>query len=112
MKAVRQNVKDVNVIIELDKLEDLWRSRTHHGANKQRFGLPQEVALDELVSRNVPEEDRPKKNKQLEFNSRFATYVKSVIWNRTKSLGKNISKLKGLRSGMVSLSEYEHMASL
>lgn len=95
----------------LGKLEDLWRNRTRHGANKQKFGEHQEDMLDKIVKSFVPKTERPSKLKKLEIDSKFATYCKAITWNRQKALGKKISREKNIRSGMVSLSEYDYLGS-
>lgn len=111
MNAARQYVKDSNVISKLDELEWLWKNRTKHGASKQKFGLKQEKSLDDIVNKYVPCDKRPKKDAPLKFSKKFATYCKAIIWNRQKSLGKKITKEKTIRSGVVSLSEYDYLVS-
>jgi hypothetical protein len=110
MNVARSYVKDPDVIAALDKLESLWHNRTKHGANKQKFGEPQEQELERIIDRYVPDSDRPKKRQPLQFNRKFVTYCKAIIWNRQKSLGKKITKEKAIRSGQVSLSEYDYLS--
>ena len=111
MKVVRQYIKNKEDLNKLDELETAWLQRTSHGAGKSRYSQPQEEQLDALVHLYIPEEDRPKKDKLLDFNSRFATYVKSVTWNKIRNLGKSYTKMKSLRVGQISLSEYDYLGS-
>jgi hypothetical protein len=111
MRTAREYVTDPVVVAVLDELEFLWRNRTKHGANKQKFGEHQERLLDDIVDRHVPEPNRPKKTEPLQFNRKFITYCKAIIWNRQKSLGKKITREKTIRSGVVSLSEYDYLVS-
>jgi hypothetical protein len=43
------------------------------------------------------------------MDSKFATYCKAITWNAQKSLGKKITREKSIRTGMVSLSEYDYL---
>jgi len=111
MKIVRDYVRDEVVVTILDELENLWHNRTKHGANKQKFGRHQEILLDELVNRYVPSKVRPRKDAPLDIDKKFTTYCKAIIWNCQKSLGKKITREKSIRSGIVSLSEYDYLVS-
>jgi len=111
MKACRKYITDVAVKGVLAELEDLWCNRTKHGANKQKFGEHQEKMLETLVEKFVPVDDRPRRDKPLEITAKFTTYCKAVLWNRQKSLGKKITREKAIRSGIVSLSEYDYLVS-
>jgi len=111
MKIARQHIKDDVVLAVLEELEGLWRNRTKHGANKQKFGKHQEHLLDEIIYRYVPEASQPRKDAPLDINKKFTTYCKAIIWNCQKSLGKKITREKSIRSGIVSLSEYDYLVS-
>lgn len=111
MNICKKYVRDTAALKTLDRLEYLWKNRTKHGANKQKFGEREEVVLDEIVKLYVPESDRPSKDEPLKFNSKFITYCKAIIWNCQKNLGKKITREKSIRSGIVSLSEYDYLVS-
>lgn len=91
----------------LTSLKELWDNRTRHGANRQKFGPHQEELLDKLVRRFVPKNERPKRKARMSINPTFATYCKQIIWNAQRSLGKKITREKPLRTGLVSLSEFD-----
>ena len=93
----------------LKKLKNLWKNKTRHGANKQKFGPQEEKLLDKLVKGSVPVKQRPNKKEPLRMDSKFATYCKAITWNAQKSLGKKITREKSIRTGMVSLSEYDYL---
>ena len=93
----------------VDELEDLWNNRTRHGANRQKFGICQERVLDQIITKYVPKLYRPKKDRPLQIDSKFKTYCKAITWNCQKSIGKKITREKVIRSGMVSLSEYDYL---
>jgi len=111
MLTCRKHVKDKVVLRVLEQLEYLWRNRTKHGANKQKFGEHQERILDDIVGKYVPIKDQPRKDTPLDFNRKFVTYCKAIIWNCQKSIGKKITREKSIRSGLVSLSEYDYLVS-
>jgi hypothetical protein len=93
----------------LRELQILWKNRTRHGANRQKFGDHQERLLTRIVRQVVPRHMWPKKNRPLEIDKKFITYCKSITWNKQKSLGRRISRERSLRSGLVSLSEYDYL---
>ena len=93
----------------VQELENLWSNRTRHGANRQKFGKHQENLLDKIVRRMVPKEEQPFKDAPLKIDSKFATYCKAIVWNGQKSMGKKITREKSIRSGMVSLSEFDYL---
>ncbi len=95
-----------NIVVALD---ELWRNRTRHGANRQKFGPFQEQILDRIVRRIVPKQLRPSVDDPLTLDSHFATYCKSIVWNGMKSMGKRITREKAIRSGQVSLSEFDYL---
>jgi hypothetical protein len=108
-ESLEQHVKDKfikNVVIQL---RQLWTDRRRHGANRQKFGEFQEIILDRLVKKHVPKEERPRRDQPLKINATFATYLKQIVWNAQKSLGKKITREKSWRTGLVSLSEYDYL---
>jgi hypothetical protein len=109
--ALRKHVKDKFIRKLLCELRKLWRARKRHGANRQKFGEFQEVILERLVKKFVPKEFRPDKNMPLKIDAVFSTYCKQILWNEQKSLGKQITREKDIRSGMVSLSEFDYIAN-
>lgn len=111
LEVAKVYVKDEFLIKILEGLEDLWLNRTRHGANRQKFGKPQEQILEKIVRRSVPLAARPKKTTPLEVDSKFTTYCKAIVWNAQKSLGRKITKEKSVRTGMASLSDFEYLGS-
>jgi hypothetical protein len=93
----------------IHKLVDLWTNRTRHGANRQKFGAKQELMLDAIVRSVVPRRKRPNRRAPLKIDSKFSTYCKAIVWNGQKSMGKKITREKSIRSGQVSLSEYDYL---
>lgn len=93
----------------LIELENLWQNRTRHGANRQKFGPFQEVLLFKLVRHIVPKKERPDKKANLKIDAKFSTYCKAIVWNGQKSMGKKITREKTIRSGLVSLSEFDYL---
>jgi len=91
------------------ELEHLWANRTKHGANKQKFGEPQEKMLDVIVNRCVPKSKRPNPQRALAIDSKFSTYCKAIAWNSQKSLGRKITRERSIRTGQVSLSEFDYL---
>jgi hypothetical protein len=91
-------------------LQNSWKNKTRHGAGKQRFGQPQIDMLEKLVAKFVPEDKRPSKLDPLDVGSKkFAIYCKSICWNTSKHIGKQISKMKLIRNGSVSINEFEYL---
>lgn len=109
--SVKHHVSDKFVKKLIDELEELWTNRTRHGANRRKFGLHQERILEHIVSRYVPADARPDKSAPLRMDAKFATYCKAITWNCQKSMGKKITREKTWRTGLASLSEYEHLGS-
>jgi hypothetical protein len=105
----RKYVKDEFIIKILDELQNLWDNKTRHGANRQKFGPNQEHILNKIVLRYVPFSVRPKKNCLLEIDAKFATYAKAITWNEMKRLGRKITKEKSIRTGVVSLSDFDYL---
>lgn len=93
------------------RLKRLWENRRRHGANRQVFGTYQEHLLEQLVRRHVPRPDQPDFSANLKLDAKFSTYCKQIIWNAQKSLGKKITREKPFRTGLVSISEFDYLAS-
>jgi hypothetical protein len=94
----------------VDELIHLWKNRTKHGANKQKFGEPQEKLLDRIVREIVPTKKRPDKKRSLIMDAKFTTYCKQIVWNQQKSLGRKITRERSIRNGLVSLSEFSYLS--
>jgi hypothetical protein len=93
-------------------LKNLWKNKTRHGANRQKFGPYQESILEKLVRKLVPPKERPSKFVKLEVDDpKFKRYCKAITWNEQKAAGKKITRERTVRSGQVSLSEYDYLAS-
>ncbi len=110
-EVAKKHVNDIFMSRMLEGLEDLWRNRTRHGANRQKFGLAQENFLNHIVKTYVPKESRPKKNAPLKIDTKFTTYCKAIAWNAQKSMGRKITKEKNIRSGMTSLSDFDYLGN-
>ncbi len=104
-----KNAKDAVIKSVVKQLKNLWKNKTKHGANKQKFGPHQEKMLDKLVRSIVPKKQRPNRRAPLRIDSKFTTYCKAITWNAQKSLGKKITREKSIRTGMVSLSEFDYL---
>lgn len=111
LEIAKKHIKDQFLFLMLMELEDLWRNKTHHGAKRQRFGKFQELLLENMVEKQVPQEFYPNKNAKLEIDNRFTPYCKAIIWNSMKSMGKKITKEKSIRLNQVSLSEFDYLSS-
>jgi hypothetical protein len=109
LEACKRFAKDKVIKSVVNQLEDLWKNKTKHGANKQKFGLHQEKMLDKLCKSIVPKNERPDRNAPLKVDAKFTTYCKAITWNAQKSLGKKITREKSIRTGMVSLSEFDYL---
>jgi len=108
-ETAKNYVTDKFILRVVDELENLWKNRTRHGANRQKYGLFQEKILDRIIKKFVPKEQWPDKNAPLSIDSKFVTYCKAIVWNGQKSMGKKITREKTIRSGMVSLSEFDFL---
>jgi len=108
--VVKQYIRDYFLVQLLAELENLWQNRRRHGANRQKFGFYQESILDKIVYKVVPKSMRPNKREKLKIDAKFATYCKAIAWNAQKSIGRKITKEKGLRNGSISLSEFSYLA--
>ena len=110
-EVLQKHVKDRFIKKIANRLNKLWLDRRRHGANRQKFGIHQEIILDRLLKKHVPSHIRPNKARMLKIDTKFVTYCKQIIWNAQKSLGKKITREKPLRTGMVSLSEFDYLGS-
>lgn len=112
LELVQQYVKKDKFLAKIiANLNDLWVNRTRHGANRQKFGPYQEALLEKIVKKIVPKEYRPDPKAPLQMDGKFTRYCKAIVWNGQKNMGKKITKEKSIRSGQVSLSEYDHLGS-
>lgn len=109
-KFCKESIKDKYFLCIIDVLEDLWQNRTRHGANRQKFGLKQEEILWIITKNKIAPEVLPNRDGLLKINSKFSTYCKSVLWNKEKNMGKKITRDKSIRSGAVSISEFDYLA--
>jgi hypothetical protein len=107
--SIRSNTKNKAILKNLEKIFKLWLNRTKHGANRQLFGPPEEKILDRLARMAVPKKLRPRKDSDLIMDTKFDTYAKQILWNAQRSIGKKISKERPLRSGQVSLSDFDYL---
>jgi len=95
----------------VESLKNLWLNKTRHGANRQKFGPPQEKMLFRLTRKIVPKKIRPNKKEQLtSIGPTFERYCKSITWNEMKAKGKKITREKAIRSNQVSISEFDFLA--
>lgn len=109
LAVAKKYAKDKFVLRMVNELQDLWENRTRHGANRQKYGKFQERLLDRIIRKIVPKEERPNKDAPLKIDSKFSTYCKAIVWNGQKAMGKKITREKSIRSGMVSLSEFDYL---
>jgi hypothetical protein len=93
------------------ELRNLWKNKTRHGANRQKFGSHQEKILFRLTRKIVPKNKRPSKKEPLTYDRNFATYCKSITWNEMKAKGKKITREKVIRSNQVSISEFDFLGA-
>lgn len=110
-EALDVHVQDKFIKTIVNQLKNLWVDRRRHGANRQTFGDFQEIILERLVRKYVPKENRPSITTPLKIDAKFATYCKQIIWNAQKSLGKQITREKSWRTGLVSLSEFDYLGA-
>jgi hypothetical protein len=108
-EALDRHLKDKFIMKVFNELKQLWEDRRRHGANRQKFGVHQQIILDQLVKKYVPEEERPNRDQLLNLDLKFVTYCKQIIWNAQKSLGKKITREKSWRTGLVSLSDFDYL---
>lgn len=103
-----KNLDEISVLV-LKQLINLWDNRTRHGANRQKFGDYQEDILETLAQNFLVTNERPSKEDELQFDSKFFTYCKQIVWNCQRNLGKRITREKPLRGGQVSLSDHDYL---
>lgn len=109
---ISKHVKDGFLKQITSELEELWKNRKRHGANRQKFGPLQEKLLDKLLKKVVPKKERPSKRAPLKIDSRFENYCKAITWNCQKNMGKKITREKSVRFGQVSLSEFDYLSTV
>ena len=110
LQAAKRYVNDQLMVKIVGELDNLWKNRTRHGANRQKFGKHQEKILESIIRKIVPRKDRPDKKQNLKIDAKFATYCKAIVWNGQKSMGKKITREKSIRAGQVSLSEFDYLS--
>lgn len=103
-----KNLDKISTLI-LDELFDLWKNRTRHGANRQKFGDHQEAILKTLCESFLSKKEMPDVKRELLFDSKFSTYCKQIVWNAQRNLGKKITREKPIRGGQVSLSDHDYL---
>lgn len=96
----------------IEELQQLWKNKTRHGANRQKFGPHQEEILEKITITAVPGKQRPSKIAPLRMDSKFNTYCKAITWNAQKAMGKKITREKAIRQGQVSLSEFDYLGAV
>jgi hypothetical protein len=111
LELATKHVKDKFIKAIVEQLTYLWKNKTRHGASKQKFGPHQEAVLDRIVRHIVPPSERPNRRAPLKMDSKYSTYCKAITWNTLKAMGKKITREKSIRSGMVSISEYDYLVS-
>ena len=67
--------------------------------------------LDKIVKACVPYETRPNRKQNLKIDLKFRTYAKAIVWNAQKSMGRKITRENSIRTGIVSLSEFEYLGA-
>jgi hypothetical protein len=108
-EVVRSYIKDDFMLKLLEGLENLWRNRTRHGANRRKYGFYQEELLHRMIIKYVPFPERPNKGAPLKIDAKFSTYCKSIVWNSVKSVGRKITKEKNIRNGLVNYESFSGM---
>jgi len=103
--------KDRFIVYLVRELRELWKNKTRHGANRQKYGPFQERILERLVRKLVPKKERPNRYADLRMDSKFTTYCKAIVWNGQKSMGKKITREKTIRAGQVSISEFDYLGA-
>jgi hypothetical protein len=110
LDKVEEYAKDDFMQEVVKELKVLWANKTKHGANKQKFGPHQEELLTSIIEKYVPSEHRPNPHAALRIDKKFHTYCKAIAWNQQKSIGRKISRERSVRSGQVSLSEFDNVS--
>lgn len=108
--ALKVYLKDKLLLKILEELEALWFKRKSHGAGRQKFGDFQEKILEMMVQHHVPDVHKPDRNRKLKIDRKFIIYCKRIVWNQTKFLGKQITREKSIRNGLVSIDKFTNLA--
>jgi hypothetical protein len=111
LQLCEEHVDDAFTQEVVKQLRYLWKNKTRHGANKQKYGPHQEAVLERLVRHYVPPKLRPSRRAPLKIDSKFTTYCKAITWNRQKALGKKITREKTIRANSVSLSQFDYLGA-
>jgi len=111
LELLNKHISDQFMKKIVQQLNYLWANKTRHGANRQKFGPHQEDIMEQLMKEQVPENEWPNKSASLVLDAKFTTYCKAITWNAQKSMGKKITREKSIRSGLVSLSEFDYLGS-
>ncbi len=112
LKKAEEHADDRFTKNVVKELKVLWENKTKHGANKQKFGPHQEKLLERIMDKCVPNKERPDIKAELRIDKKFHTYCKAIAWNEQKSMGRKISRERIVRSGQVSLSEFDFVSFL
>ena len=104
-----QYAEDGFLKLIIQELQDLWKNKTRHGANRQKFGPYQEKLLRDISEALIPGDKKPSKSAPLCMDAKFNTYAKSIAWNEQKARGRKITREKGIRQGMASLSDFDYL---
>jgi hypothetical protein len=112
LQLCEEHAKDLFMKTVIKELQNLWNNKTRHGASRQKFGPHQEKLLYKLTKQIVPKNEAPDKNSHLKIDAKFTIYCKNITWNSMKAIGKKITREKGIRSGQVSVSEYDYLAKV
>jgi hypothetical protein len=111
LEKASEHVKDRFIKEIVSELRNLWKNKTRHGANRQKYGPHQEKLLEKIIKHHVPRTEQPSKQTPLRFDGKFKTYCKTITWNQLKSIGKKITREKVIRAGQVSLSEFDYLGA-
>jgi hypothetical protein len=109
IRQAKKHVKDPFLSKMVVSLSNLWDRRKFHGASRQTFGQKQERVLNQIIS-TLPFDQRPNPKKPLVMCDELIIYCKGITWNQQRALGRKISKERSIRTGCVSLSEYNFLS--
>lgn len=109
LKVAEEYANDEFLSNIINELKQLWATRTKHGANKKKFGDHQEALLEHIIRECVPVEKRPNINESLKMDKKFKTYCKAIAWNKQKYMGKKITRERHIRSGQVSINQFDNV---
>lgn len=110
LELCEQYAEDGFLKLIIKELRSLWKNKTRHGANRQKFGPLQEQMLDKITHNVIPSEHQPNRKAPLRIDGKFSTYCKAICWNSQKAMGRKITREKSLRVGLCSLSEFDYLA--